>query len=206
VSAAAAARHARGAAGKWQWELLVPPGWWRLPVEPAAARAAVRELLDRRLAGRPRDEVAPLRISLDRQLRAALRQARDAGAEQVWTQVELIRGLPVSAALTVARVPLPSADVVAELHPLLAGGEHVVESGRAQLAGLPAMRRRRRWVGPVLDAEDAPPVPHTAVDWVLALPDDDDLLVLSFSTLSEPVVEQLVAVFDAVAATLQLHA
>lgn len=116
-----------------------------------------------------------------------------------------MRGLPVSAALTVARLALPSADAASALHPLLAGGEHVVESGRAQLAGLPAMRRRRRWIGPVLDGEGAPQVPQTAVDYVVALPDDDDLLVLSFSTLSEPVVEQLVAVFDAVAGTLQLH-
>lgn len=50
------------------YRLVVPDGWTRLPVEPAAMRAAARALLLRRFAAHPRDATAVLRRELEEQL------------------------------------------------------------------------------------------------------------------------------------------
>lgn len=200
-------RSAAGAAGAgWTWALLLPPGWVSLPVEAEAARPAVRALLDRALAGLPRDRVAPLRIQLDRELRADLRRAREHGAVEVHTQVQLVRGLPVSAALTVSLLPLeqgPDAPLGGLVAAVLGDAGDVVEVGEQVLAGLPALRRRRRWPEPVPGGAQ---VWSTGVDWLLALPGEDAVLVLSFATTTDPVADALVELFDALAGTLRLEA
>lgn len=203
-------RTASGAAGPgWTWALLLPPGWVTLPVEPTAARRAVRGMLEHALAGLPRDQVAPLRIRLYRELRANLRRAREAGAVEVHTQVQLVRGLPVDAALTVSLLPYDGDGLLAgPVAAVLGDAGDVVELGEAVVAGVPALRRRRRW------AEQVPPTPgrpeaaavwSTGLDWVLALPGGEGVLVLSFATATEPVADALVELFDALAGTLRLE-
>ncbi|HEU0103144.1 MAG TPA: hypothetical protein VFR07_12575 [Mycobacteriales bacterium] len=168
----------------------------------------MRHLLDRVLAGLPRDRVAPLRIALDRELRSTLRRARDAGAGEVHTQLHLVRGLPVDAALTVSLLPLDSGELLGGLvGRVLGDAADVVQIGEAALAGLPALRRRRRWAEPAAVGAD-PGLPtrwSTGVDWVVGLPGGEGVLVLAFATSTEPVVEALVELFDALAATLRLE-
>lgn len=191
--------------GGWQWRLLLPPGWVTFPVEGEPARAAVRRALDDVFAGQPRDQVAPLRIEADRALRDVLAQARDAGATAVHALVRPVRGMPVSASLTVAVVPLvPDQEgMSAELSAALGHGDDVVESGGGTVDGLPALRRRRRWKGAV-DTVSAEEVWQTAVDWLVPTPDGDELLVLTFATLTDTVADELVTLFDAITSSLEL--
>lgn len=195
-----------GVAGTvWDYVLLLPPGWVRLPTSATEGRRAVAALLDRRLRRLPRDEVATGRRIMERELRAQLSQARLAGASEVYAQVDLIRGMPVSAGLIVSRQSVRVRDdaLVTGLGAVLGSSEGVVESGPVRLeSGLPALRRVRRFQHVV--AEGTPPQEQTTVDWVVSLPDSDDLLVLAFATSTPQVADALVMLFDAVAQSLEL--
>lgn len=195
-----------GVAGTvWDYVLLLPPGWVRLPTGAAEGRRAVAALLDRRLRKLPRDEVATGRRIMERELRAQLGEARVAGASEVYAQVDLIHGMPVSAGLTVSRqqVRVRPEALVSGLGAVLATSEGVVESGPVLLeSGLPALRRVRRFQHVV--AEGTPPQEQTTVEWVVSLPDCDDLLVLAFATSTPQVADALVMLFDAVAQSLEI--
>ncbi len=191
----------------WRGRLLLPPGWVTLPADdPLRARQAVSRLLGRQLGHLPRDRTAMARRVLSRELLGQLAEARRAGATEVHTLVQLMRNLPVTAGLTV--VPLPASDAGSALLPLLAGvfnsAEGVVATELTRVADLPALRRRRRVVVPVEEGRpSAQELWRTHVDWVVTLP-DGDYLVLAFSTQTDPIAEELTALFDAIAASLEL--
>ena len=195
---------AAGATSAWTWTLMLPPNWTTLPTEPAAGRAAVKSLLARQMAHLPRDRVAGVRRQLENELRTLLRQAEEAGAGTVHAYFALMRGLPVSATCTVTLLEggVDDPRLLAELATRLAADEAVVEIDVRPLADLPAIRRRRRRAMPVEGTERA--VSSTGLDWAVPLPDGDGALVLSFGTTTEPVADQLVALFDAMAGSLQL--
>ena len=188
----------------WDWTLLLPPGWVHLPTGVAEGRRAVTALLDRRLRHLPRDEIARGRRVLERELRAALSDARQAGAGDVWTQVDLVAGMPVTAGLLVARLQVAADDetLLDGLTRVLGAAGDVVESGPVLAGGLPALRRRRRFSRAL--AEGTSELPQTGVDWPVPLPGSDDVPVLSFATSTWQVADELVQVFDAVAGTLEL--
>lgn len=192
------------AGGDWDWVLLLPPGWVRLPTAAPGARRAVAALLDRRLRHLPRDEIASGRRKLEHELRAMLAEARAAGASDVYTQVDLISGMPVSAALTVARLQVTADDatLMEGLTRVLGASGDVVETDGRKAGGLPALRRRRHFTRAVAAGLD--PQPQTGVDWLVSLPDCDDVLVLSFVTSTHQVREELVTLFDAVAGSLEV--
>jgi hypothetical protein len=48
-------------------------------------------------------------------------------------------------------------------------------------------------------------VTSTGLDWVVLLPDGDGVLMLSFGTVTEPVADELVLLFDAMAGSLELE-
>lgn len=195
---------ATGTAAGWRWSLLLPPDWATLPCEPEAGRAAVRRLLDRQLARLPRDQVATVRRGLELQLRGLLRQAAQAGAVELHTSLALVRGLPVTGtcSVSVLRGGVDDPRLVAELAAAFAGDGDAVELDVRPLAGLPALRRRRSTELP--GEEGQRPVPATTLDWAVPLPDGEGAVLLSFSTVTAPVADELVALFDAIAGSLQL--
>ena len=197
-----------GGQGRWTWQLLLPPGWLHLPVtDRAAGRAALRKLLDRALAHLPRDEVAPARRSHELHLRSLLDEAREIGASDVYVLARLTRGFPVSAGLTVLPIGRTEGehDLLPRLTAALGDAVGVVSHEQTTLVGAPALRRQRRVRQPSPAAD--PPGPElwrTHVDWVVALP-DDGWLALSFATETDALAAELVELFDAMAASLELH-
>lgn len=194
-----------GSAGTcWDWVLLLPPGWVRMPTAAAAGRRAVAAMLDRRLRHLPRDQIAGGRRRLEQELRQQLAAARASGASEVYAQVDLVHGMPVSAGLTVGRLQVGGDDesLMKGLTALLGAAGDVVACEPATVGGVPALRRRRRFLRAVADG--TPALPQTAVDWVVPLPDSDDVLVLAFATSTEQIADALVALFDAIAMSLEL--
>lgn len=186
------------------WRVLLPPGWDTLPTEPEAARKAIAVLLDRTFKGKARDELVNFRIDLDRGLREQVRQAAKAGANYVHVLTRPMRGLPVSASLIA--VPFETRDpneLASALSYALGDASGVVENGNVDLGNLGALRRLRRDRTTIGDASGEREVMTTSVDFVVLLP-DESLVILTFATTTEPVHEELVMLFDAIAGTLHL--
>ena len=183
------------------WRVLLPPGWTTLPTEREAGREAVRRLLDRMVQGRPRDELAPLRIELDRTMRRQLAEARNQGATHLHALTEPVRGLPVSASLVTTTVRTGDPEEIASaVSAVLGAAEGVVDHGNVDIGPMGALRRVRRVsraVDPAPDKEQQ----LTHVDYVVPV-DTECVLVLAFTTSTEPIWRDLVALFDAIATTL----
>jgi hypothetical protein len=185
------------------WRVLLPPGWVTLPTEPEAARATIGRLLDRALAGKPRDELIHMRVELDRSLRRQAEEAARAGARFVHALCEPIRGLPVSASMIAVPVATGDPDELAGVLTAVLGGDpSVVDNDLVELGDdLPALRRVRR--ERVTLGEGAAATEHTAthVDFVVPVA-GDAVLIMAFSTTTEPIHQELIALFDAIATTL----
>ncbi|MCA1707029.1 MAG: hypothetical protein LC808_28690, partial [Actinobacteria bacterium] len=140
-----------GQAGPVGWSLLLPPGWWHIPLDERRGQS-IAALLDRRLASLPRDRVAALRRELEGELTRQVERAVANDAVEMYLNVDLIHGLPVAASCLVTVVPvgfgpaLPASEVAA-----LMGDRPGDEVGVLEVAGAPAARVRRR--APVTDTE-----------------------------------------------------
>ena len=106
------------------YRMLVPEGWTRLPVEPAAMRAAVRALLKRRFAHLPRDATAALRRDVEQDL-VALTQ----GPGREYLRMLLTMDLPVE------RVPVTATCLVSLLPYAVVGEQGLAELAASQADG-----------------------------------------------------------------------
>jgi len=195
------ARHSPATQG---WSVLLPPGWTSLPTAPDAAPAAIRRLLDRTFEGRARDELVQVRVELDRLLREQCAKAAELGATHLHTLTEPVGGVPVSASLVGVPVTVTTDDEMLDaLTVVLGGAAGVVDAGETRLGDHFALRRVRRTPAELGGPRDAPTPMATHVDYVVALP-DESALILSFTTTTEPVHEELIVLFEAIASTLTL--
>lgn len=187
-----------GKVGPVGWSLLLPPGWWHIPLDERRGQS-ITALLDRRLASLPRDRVAALRRELDGELTRLVERAVDNGAVEMYLHVDLLRGLPVAASCLVTVVPVGPVMSAAELAGLL-GDQPGDEVGVLEVAGAPAARVRRR--EPVTDGMSTGELPVTRLQVYVPVPDTTELLLLSFSTPMDPIADAMVALFDAIAGSL----
>jgi hypothetical protein len=193
---------ARAVAAPGSWRLLVPAGWITLSTDAGRRDQEVKRLLDRQFTGTARDELILKRVDIDRRLRAELAAAAEQGATQLHALLEPVGGLPVSATLLVSQLVVGmDEETDRRLATMLGGDEGVEEVDSVEVGGARGLRRRRRVEEPSGPEPDAPAIWHTHVDFVLEA-DPDHLLVLSFVTSTDPLAEELVAVFDGIAGTL----
>ncbi len=192
-----------GKAGLVGWSLLLPPGWWHIPLDERRGQS-VTALLDQRLASLPRDRVTMLRRELDGELTRLVERAVANGAVEMYLNVDLMRGLPVAASCLVTVVPagvvttLPTAELAA-----LMGERPGDEVGVLEVAGAPAARVRRR--EPVTDTDglSTGELAVTRLQVYVPVPDTTEILLLSFSTPMDPIADAMVGLFDAIAGSLR---
>jgi hypothetical protein len=198
------------------YTLLLPPGWARLPTGPAA-RSAVTRLVNQRFQPLPADKRDVLRRRLRREILDMLDRAEAAGGIEVHLLVDPVHNQAISAACLASFVasPTPGRRVsAAELLPEISGSD--ATTTLVNVGGAAAVRRH--YVAeaspdlPELDAAaDLPDItsgtaalPRTThVDFVVPVPGGDGHLLLSFSTATGEVADELVVLFDAMAATLR---
>lgn len=191
-----------GRAGPVGWSLLLPPGWWHIPLDERRGQS-ITALLDHRLASLPRDRVATLRRELEGELTRLVERAVANGAVEMYLYVDLMRGLPVAASCLVTVVPAGAATELpaVELAALMAErpGDEV---GVLEVAGALAARVRRR--EPVTDADghSSGELAVTRLQVYVPVPNTTEMLLLSFSTPMDPIANAMVALFDAIAASL----
>lgn len=184
-----------------RWRLLLPGGWTSLPTAPGEAERAIRRTVDRVLRGKPRDELVGFRVEVERGLRDLVERSREQGANRVHLLLEPVAGVPVSASLVVAELTHTDDAALAEaVEVVLGGGEGVVQSGQVVVGEWPALRRVRRSLQS-LAPEQVEPTWHTHVDYAVEV-GAGELLLLVFATSTDALARPLVAMFDAVAATL----
>lgn len=184
------------------WKLLIPSGWATLSTDPGRRNAQIKRLLDRQFAGTARDELISVRVEVDRRLKVDLARAAETGVTQIHALVEPVAGLPVSATLLVAQLYVGTDhDVVDGLGALLGDSAGVLEVENVQIGEVEAMRRRRRALEAAGDDTGAPEIWHTHLDYVVQI-SPEDLLVLSFTTSTDPLADELIFVFDSIAGTL----
>jgi hypothetical protein len=190
-------------AGPVGWSLLLPPGWWHIPLDERRGQS-VAALLDRQLASLPRDRVATLRRELEGELTRLVERAVANGAVEMYLNVDLMRGLPVAASCLVTVVPTGAVTALpaAELAGMMAErpGDEV---GVLEVAGAPAARVRRR--EPVTDADglSTGELAVTRLQVYVPVPNTAEMLLLSFSTPMDPIADAMVTLFDAIAGSLR---
>ena len=186
------------------WSVVLPSTWTTIPTEEQAARPVIKRLIDRSFDGHPRDQLAVHRARLDQTMRRQCAAAAEVGAAHVHALTEPVRGYPVSATLVGVALDLPpDGDLLDAVTEVLGSAEGSVSATETELNGLFALRRLRRVPSRLDDDPTSPEVMTTHVEYVVGLP-DDSLLVLAFTTSTEPLQEALVALFDAIASTLQV--
>ena len=190
-----------GAAGSWM--IMLPPGWVTVPTDPERARSAVRAATTELLRGRHRDELVQARIEAERSMLEIVEEARKQGAAAVHALVRPVRGVPVSASLIVTELALDTDEEVQRAMSRVFGDAvGVTENGRVTVAGLPGLRRRRR--APLSAVDGAPldlDVWETHLDYVLVT-GPGQYLLLNFATATDPIADELVVLFEAMAESL----
>ncbi len=187
----------RTADGENVFGLITPEDWYRIPLLPVERReASVSALIKKQFAGV--DDQPVLRRQAEEQLLGAAEAGAEQGGVVLYLSFLEAAGIPLSASLLISRVHrrFDSLDAVSALR----------GKGEAALVRLPdagrAARRRRsektresRRLGS--EFED------TIVEYFVPVPDQDEVLMLTFSTPLEPIADAMAELFDAVAGTLR---
>jgi hypothetical protein len=184
------------------WRIVLPPGWITLPTDPNRRDASIRAFVDSQMQGKARDELIAQRIELERRLREDVARAALTGVTHIHSLADLVSGAPVTATLIVADMVVGThADLAQELAAITGPDEGTVAVSHVDVAGAMAVRRQRRVLAPLGDDPTAPELWQTQVEYLVEAA-ADRILVLMFSTVTDPLAPELVVLFDAIAATL----
>jgi len=204
---------------------LLPEDWVQIPLRRGDAEDAVRSLVTsafaRVPADVPRDKLTPLRLELERRLRAAVAEARRAKALEMYLPVKLAGEVNLGASFTVSNAHLPArsgpdgapsevsdpAEIAVQL--LSADGtasasEMDLSSGEVDRA-LAIRRERVVPAAPERGAELA----SRRVEYLVAVPGDPgQWLVAAFSTIGagnprDDLADAMVEWFDALMTTFR---
>jgi hypothetical protein len=179
---------------------LLPEDWVQIPLRHADAEDAVRSVVASSFArvptDVPRDKLTPLRLELERRLRAAVAEARRAGALEMYLPVKLAGEVNLGASFTVSHTRLPArtgpdggsgrVSDSAEIAVQLLVGDGAASSPETDLSsgevdGAVAVRRER--VVPA-DPEHGAELASRRVEYLVAVPGDpSQWLVVAFSTI-----------------------
>ncbi|MGW7378640.1 hypothetical protein [Streptomyces sp. NPDC054794] len=174
--------------------LIVPEGWFRIPLDPGEWKRPIRALVERTFDGQ--DDAAIIRRELARSLRAHAEEGYENGGLELYISTMSIGPLPLSTSLLVTVVPTGQ-----DLGLAVKGGrQREVDEILLPHAGS-AVRRRSRSV-PDADDTSGNELPITVVDYVVRIPGTQAFLLLTFSTSLDPFVDAMVELFEAVAKSL----
>lgn len=185
--------------------LALPGTWGRVDLDsPEAIASSIRKLVSR-LAGRA-DKAASFRAELRAQFSRLADKAAAGGASEIYFAIEVVPGLPLPASLTVfwpdevitGSVPTRPATVIELVQ------EALVSSPEAkgyqdllveELAGTVTLRRTKVLENP--ETVELPAHETLLVDYWLAVPGTQRVVLLTFSSTLLKVKESLLELFRA---------
>lgn len=175
------------------YRIVVPDGWFRIPLEPGERERSAKALADKVMRGI--DNAPRLKAKLRSDLIDQAMAAYLGGGIEMYMSLMRAADSPLSASLLISLIPPPEAGAVSQQH--LAGA--CAHDGRSvalgTVAGSPAVRVRATMApgnGPAVTSQDV----HVRV------PGSGAWLLLSFSTPIQELSPSLLELFDAIAGTL----
>lgn len=174
----------------------LPDDWWRIRLRDDQARQAdIAALATRVTAGRP--DARPMARQLT-DLLDEITEDSEPHAVETWLSLLTEGGWPIACSLTLAIIPAPGQ-----------AGRSLLHAGLVQLAGGPSevavidtlagpATRVHRQVVSSLGGKD---LPSEVMQYVIAFPDGDGAVLLSFSTPLLGATEAFFALFDSIAAS-----
>jgi hypothetical protein len=213
---------AAGVTAPRSYELILPPGWVRIPLRQGTKEALERVFFSHMgqvPEGISRDDAMRFRLGMRRRLEKLVRVARrKGGGLDLYLPVLPRGGVFLMASFIVAEMPMgqdrpvpPQAVITQLANEDVPGGT----AAKVDVAGVPAVRRAYR---SILDEEQPSPAPEAVqqaplqtrrVDYVIPVPDDPGRWIsINFSTLGDGDIDSeftgvLVELFDAVVGTFK---
>lgn len=190
--------------------LVPPPGWDTIPLRSGTREAIqriVRKSVSQLPVGFPKDDVPKARLRLTKELKQAVRQARNSHGLTLYLPVERMHGMLIPASF-VASEPLeaPAGNVEPEAV-LIDLARDAEDASVLELDGTAAVRTLRKLPA---DPDNGVEVPSWRVQYTVPIPHSvpAQWLTFSFSTLTTPgldieFTETLVELFDAVMTTFR---
>ncbi|AKG43074.1 hypothetical protein SXIM_16900 [Streptomyces xiamenensis] len=181
------------------YSLILPDGWYRIPLDPEQCARSVDALLERQFKGTDNQPHAK------RQARDALLDEADRaignGGIEMYLCLQEAGPITLPASLLVTLAPdacEPDTSLEEVSRDLAHHGPVGTEATVENLPSGPAVRTRSRTES-ARDETTGEVVYSTAVDYYLPVPGTTSFLVLSFSTPLDMIADALVGLFDAVA-------
>ena len=185
-----------------RFRIAAPANWFTLDLNPTTYRENITSLIEQRLGSGPEHEQA--RRDLFELLDRFTSDAIDQGAIQAFLLSDKIGDRPLAASLvcTVAATPETPVldDIAAGMRSAAKRGSHSEVKIVELPSGLAVRTRGRRKAHVPIDS--TPAIEVEMVQYFLAVPGRDALLLLSFSTPDLVIVGAIVELFDAMAASL----
>ncbi|GAB2982111.1 hypothetical protein GCM10023080_055390 [Streptomyces pseudoechinosporeus] len=190
------------------YNLIVPDGWFQIPLDPEDRDRGIIALADRQFRG---VENAPhIKKEFMRDLQRKAKDAYKVGGTELYISTLTIGPMPLASSLLIS-VPAPDEwpqiSDAEELAEHLAGrrGHRGGEDGELSVvlleaAGSAVRHRRRQAADPATQMGNT--LPTTTLTYYVPIPATMRWLMLNFSTPMDPLADQLVELFDTVAGTL----
>ncbi|OWA09319.1 hypothetical protein B9W62_16370 [Streptomyces sp. CS113] len=203
------------------YELVLPPGWARIPLREGTKEALERILfshMEQVPEGIPRDDAMRFRLDMRRQLERQARAARRNGGLDLYLPVLPRGGIFLMASFIVAELPIGQAHVIPQQAVIAELANEGVPDGTAKqvdVAGAPALRRAygspltEEKLSSASEAVQQDALPTRRVDYVIPVPDDPGRWIsINFSTPGDGDIDSeftgvLVELFDAVVGTFK---
>ncbi|WP_333750829.1 hypothetical protein [Streptomyces sp. IBSBF 2394] len=198
------------------YRLLLPDGWFRIPLDPDQRDSSIDALVERQFRGI--DNAPHLKEELRGDLRRRAVKAYRGGGIELYLSFQAVGPLTIPASLLVTLAPLLHAEPLPpeDLARVLAEDAEATEDGNGN-AGTPvpeiaveeltagtAVRVRRLTRQPGDNGPYAPQAAHASVsvEYHLPVPGTTAYLLLTFSTPLEPIADAMAGLFDAIAGSL----
>ncbi|MFJ1650443.1 hypothetical protein ACIOC2_03315 [Streptomyces sp. NPDC088337] len=183
------------------YRLLLPDGWFRIPLEPDQRNKSIDALVERQFHGI--DNAPHLKEDLRRDLRRRAAKAHRSGGIELYLSLQEVGPFTIPASLLVTLAPLRHPEPL----PLEALAQRFADGGEGsvtveELRSGSAVRIRR--LMPQAGGEEGTEPMHNSlsVEYHLPVPGTTAFLLLTFSTPLEAIADAMAGLFDAIADSL----
>jgi hypothetical protein len=185
------------------YNLMVPDGWFQLPLDPDLRDRGIIALAERQFRGM--DNAPHLKKEFMCELQRKAKEAYKVGGTELYISTLTIGPVPLASSLLIS---IPAPDEWPKCSNAGELAEHMGDPGNdgelnvVELAAAgKAVRQRSREV-PDSAAQMGNTLPTTTLTYYVPIPATTNWLMLNFSTPVDPLADQMVELFDTVAGTL----